>query len=277
MLGGETSGHLLCLDRTTTGDALISALQVLAIMKQTGRSLAELAAPMPKYPQVLENVRSPRRIDPTQVAADPGSGGAGRRPARRQRPDRAAAVGHRTGDPRHGRRQRRETGAGDCQGAGGLGGLGGRRRPESARRRHELVLLSGNGAVKLPRLFSGRRAAKLPRPSRGPTAHRGTAMRRPFVAGNWKMHGSRAENAELIEALLLGLPAQTPVEIAVCPPFVYLWEDRPAAEVLEHRARRAVGLRRAGRRVHRRSVGGHAQGRRLQVRDRRSFRASRHL
>src|SRR5512138_3665417 len=64
VLGGETSGHLLCLDRTTTGDALVSALQVLAIMKQTGRSLAELAAPMTKYPQVLENVRVARKIDP---------------------------------------------------------------------------------------------------------------------------------------------------------------------------------------------------------------------
>jgi phosphoglucosamine mutase len=64
-LGGETSGHLLTLKHTTTGDALISALQVLAIMKQTGRSLAELAAPMPKYPQVLENVRVARRIDPS--------------------------------------------------------------------------------------------------------------------------------------------------------------------------------------------------------------------
>lgn len=68
MLGGETSGHLLCLDRTTTGDALISALQVLSIMKRTGRSLAELAAPMPKYPQVLENVRMARKID---IAASP--------------------------------------------------------------------------------------------------------------------------------------------------------------------------------------------------------------
>jgi len=68
ILGGETSGHLLCLDRTTTGDALISALQVLAIMKATGRSLAELAAPMPKYPQVLENVRMARKID---IAASP--------------------------------------------------------------------------------------------------------------------------------------------------------------------------------------------------------------
>jgi triosephosphate isomerase len=49
-------------------------------------------------------------------------------------------------------------------------------------------------------------------------------MRRPFVAGNWKMHGSRAENAELIEALLLGMPGQTTAEIAVCPPSPYLWE-----------------------------------------------------
>lgn len=49
-------------------------------------------------------------------------------------------------------------------------------------------------------------------------------MRRPFVAGNWKMHGTRAENAELIEALLLGLPAQPSADIAVCPPFVYLSE-----------------------------------------------------
>jgi len=49
-------------------------------------------------------------------------------------------------------------------------------------------------------------------------------MRRPLIAGNWKMHGSRAENAELIEALLLGLPDQIPFDIVVCPPFVYLWE-----------------------------------------------------
>ncbi|MDE1923754.1 MAG: phosphoglucosamine mutase, partial [Gammaproteobacteria bacterium] len=43
-LGGETSGHLLCLDQTTTGDGLVSALQVLAVMKQSGAGLAELAA-----------------------------------------------------------------------------------------------------------------------------------------------------------------------------------------------------------------------------------------
>ena len=63
-LGGETSGHILCLDKTTTGDGLISALQVLAIMKQTGAGLAELAAPMKKYPQVLLNVRVAKQSDP---------------------------------------------------------------------------------------------------------------------------------------------------------------------------------------------------------------------
>ena len=66
VLGGETSGHLLCLDRTTTGDAIISALQVLAVMQQTGKSLAELAAPMPKYPQVMQNVRVAQKINTDQ-------------------------------------------------------------------------------------------------------------------------------------------------------------------------------------------------------------------
>ena len=65
-LGGETSGHILCLDKTTTGDGLVSALQVLAVMKSTGAGLAELCAPMPKYPQVLLNVRVARRFDPLE-------------------------------------------------------------------------------------------------------------------------------------------------------------------------------------------------------------------
>jgi phosphoglucosamine mutase len=69
MLGGETSGHILTLDHTTTGDGLITALQVLSIMKQTGRSLAELAAGMDKLPQVLLNVEVARRFDPTAVPA----------------------------------------------------------------------------------------------------------------------------------------------------------------------------------------------------------------
>jgi phosphoglucosamine mutase len=67
VLGGETSGHILCLDKTTTGDGLVSALQVLAVMKQTGRTLAELASGMRKFPQVLLNVRVGTRFDPTAV------------------------------------------------------------------------------------------------------------------------------------------------------------------------------------------------------------------
>ena len=69
VLGGETSGHILCLDKTTTGDGLIAALQVLAIMKTTGAGLAELCAPMRKYPQVLLNVQVARRFDPLSAPA----------------------------------------------------------------------------------------------------------------------------------------------------------------------------------------------------------------
>ena len=67
VLGGETSGHLLCLDRTTTGDGLISGLEVLAVMKRTGRSLAELVSGMAKFPQVMVNVRVRERIDPART------------------------------------------------------------------------------------------------------------------------------------------------------------------------------------------------------------------
>ena len=69
ILGGETSGHILCLDKTTTGDGLISALQVLSVMKRTGAGLAELGAGMRKYPQVLLNVRVATRFDPLQEPA----------------------------------------------------------------------------------------------------------------------------------------------------------------------------------------------------------------
>ena len=63
ILGGETSGHILCLDRTTTGDGLVSGLQVLAMLKSLGATLAEVVAEMPRYPQVLINVRIARKID----------------------------------------------------------------------------------------------------------------------------------------------------------------------------------------------------------------------
>ncbi len=68
-IGGETSGHILCLDRTTTGDALIAALQVLDIMRRSGQTLAQLAAGMPLFPQVLINVKVARRFNPEDVPA----------------------------------------------------------------------------------------------------------------------------------------------------------------------------------------------------------------
>jgi phosphoglucosamine mutase len=64
ILGGETSGHLLCLDKTTTGDGLIAALQVLAVMRRTGKPLSKLAEGMSRLPQVLLNVKTSQRIDP---------------------------------------------------------------------------------------------------------------------------------------------------------------------------------------------------------------------
>lgn len=63
-LGGESSGHIVCLDRTTTGDGIVSALQVLACMVDTGRGLQSLAAEMTHYPQLLVNVRVAGRVDP---------------------------------------------------------------------------------------------------------------------------------------------------------------------------------------------------------------------
>ena len=63
LLGGESSGHLICLDKTTTGDGVVSALQILAIMSETGKPLHELKAVMQKLPQTLVNVPIERQID----------------------------------------------------------------------------------------------------------------------------------------------------------------------------------------------------------------------
>jgi phosphoglucosamine mutase len=69
ILGGETSGHVLCLDRTTTGDGIVVALQVLAVMQRTGKPLSELVAGMAQFPQVLLNVRIREPVDPLRDAA----------------------------------------------------------------------------------------------------------------------------------------------------------------------------------------------------------------
>ena len=68
-LGGEQSGHLVFLDHATTGDGILTALQVMSRMAATGRSLQELAAVMRRLPQVLINVDG---VDKNAVDADPG-------------------------------------------------------------------------------------------------------------------------------------------------------------------------------------------------------------
>jgi phosphoglucosamine mutase len=57
LLGGETSGHILCLDKHSTGDGIVSALQVLAALRHSGRPLAETIRECPVFPQILINVR----------------------------------------------------------------------------------------------------------------------------------------------------------------------------------------------------------------------------
>ena len=69
VLGGESSGHIICLNVTTTGDGIISALQVLAAMLESYSSLEELKAGMTKYPQNMINVACRQKVDLGSQAA----------------------------------------------------------------------------------------------------------------------------------------------------------------------------------------------------------------
>lgn len=63
LYGGESSGHILCLDKHTTGDGLVSALQVLSAMRRAQKSLRELVSPLQMYPQTMINVRIKKGFD----------------------------------------------------------------------------------------------------------------------------------------------------------------------------------------------------------------------
>ena len=67
--GGEQSGHLIFLDKNTSGDGILSALQVLKVMQDTGKPLSELATRVKKYPQVLKNVEVAAKRDLNDVPA----------------------------------------------------------------------------------------------------------------------------------------------------------------------------------------------------------------
>jgi len=71
LIGGESSGHIICLDKTTTGDGLVSALQVITQMQFMGKPLHELAAKMQMYPQVMINVRLSEGSNAAQVCKLP--------------------------------------------------------------------------------------------------------------------------------------------------------------------------------------------------------------
>ena len=66
-LGGETSGHVIDLSTSTTGDGLVTALRVLHVMTATGKPLSALAGEMPKFPQVMINVSADRDLDLTSA------------------------------------------------------------------------------------------------------------------------------------------------------------------------------------------------------------------
>ncbi|MBI5922753.1 MAG: phosphoglucosamine mutase [Betaproteobacteria bacterium] len=63
LLGGENSGHIICLDKHTTGDGIVAALQVLAVLRKQGVTLAEACADVRMYPQLLINVSMPSGFD----------------------------------------------------------------------------------------------------------------------------------------------------------------------------------------------------------------------
>ena len=67
--GGEPSGHILTLDKSTTGDAIIAALQVLTVMVEQAKALHELVADFELFPQVLINVRLQQMIEPYSIPA----------------------------------------------------------------------------------------------------------------------------------------------------------------------------------------------------------------
>ena len=63
VLGGEGSGHIICLNKSTSGDGIIAALQVLEVMSKTGKTLLELKSKMTKYHQVLINVKTDTKVN----------------------------------------------------------------------------------------------------------------------------------------------------------------------------------------------------------------------
>ena len=108
-IGGEQSGHIVLSDFSTTGDGLIAALQVMAVVTSSGKPVSEVCRVFEPLPQVLKNARF------RWPAAGDGAGKKGHRGGRgnaqRPRPAGDPPFGHRAPDPRHGRGRRRKASA----------------------------------------------------------------------------------------------------------------------------------------------------------------------
>ena len=103
--GGENSGHILCLDRHSTGDAIISALQVLEALVAAGQTLGDFTRDLTLLPQVLTNVRLASQGDVTGRCVGAGGGRGGGIGAGGTRARAASPLGHRARDPRDGGRR----------------------------------------------------------------------------------------------------------------------------------------------------------------------------
>ena len=103
-LGGEQSGHMIFRDFTTTGDGIISALQILRIMRATGKPLSELKTCLKKYPQAQRNLRVKEKPPLETLPGNYKAGARGRRGVERQGSGAPALFRHRTEDPSLNRR-----------------------------------------------------------------------------------------------------------------------------------------------------------------------------
>ena len=108
-VGGEQSGHIILSDYATTGDGLVAALQVLAVVHKIGKPVSEVCRRFEPVPQVLAQCPFQRRQAAGASSGRQGDRG-GDRATRRSRAARHPAVRHRAGDPGHGRSRRQGAG-----------------------------------------------------------------------------------------------------------------------------------------------------------------------
>ena len=117
-VGGEQSGHMIFRDFTTTGDGIISALQILRIMRATGKPLSELKRCLTKYPQAQRNLRVKEKPPLEELPAVMKLVGEAEAGAFREGPRAAALLGNGAEDPAADRRPRagadRSAGESDC-------------------------------------------------------------------------------------------------------------------------------------------------------------------